>query len=103
MNEIISSILEAESRAETILLQSAENSKKIIADADVRSDEIKERAVSVFKMHRKSEIKKAELRAEKLYGEKLCDGEKAAEELVKEANLNLDAAAQFILSKVTDI
>ena len=100
MNEIIGSILEAEKQADEMIKLAEEKARKEVLDAGNRAEEIKKHAISVFKMHSKAALKKAEEEAEKLFNEKIDSGKEQAEKMVQKASDNFDAAAEIIVKEI---
>ena len=100
MEEVISSILAAEAKADEIVKNAADDAKNIMIYSENTADEIREKAVVDFKEHRKAAIMDAEKQAESLYEKRIAEGEKQAKELVKSVENKKSAAAATILSKI---
>ena len=100
MNEIIGSILEAEKKADEMIKLAEEKARTGILEAGNKAEEIKKHAISVFKMHSKAIVKKAEEEAEKLFNDKIQAGKERAEKLVREASGEFDAAAEIIVREI---
>lgn len=101
MNEIIASILDAEQKAEEIVKNSTETSKRIKQSADEEGERIKNGAVAVFKLHRVSAIKDAEKLASKEYNAIIDDGKNRAEEISKTTADKIDFYAERIVKDIT--
>ena len=100
MEEIITSILEAERRADDIVKNATDNAKNILIYAENNADEIREKAIVDFKAHRKDVLASAEKDAEALYYKKIAEGEGAAKELILSVEGKKTAAAEKILKKI---
>lgn len=100
MEEVITSILAAEQKADEIIKNAADDAKNILIYSENSADEIREKAVADFKVRRKAAIEKAEQNAEKQYLEKVEQGEKQAAELIRSVESKKNAAATSILSKI---
>lgn len=97
MKEIISSILEAESKANELLKSAADKAKSIILEADAESEKLKNDAVLSFKAHRKDVILNAEKDAESAYGNKLAEGKLDAAKLVDSVKGGIDEISDEIV------
>lgn len=82
MEEIITSILEAEKNADEIVKNAADSAKTILIYAENNADEIREKAVNDFKAHRKAVIAEAEKKAGEAYSLRIKQGEKDAANLI---------------------
>ena len=100
MEEIITSILEAERRADDVVKNAVDNAKNILIYAENNADEIREKAVADFKAHRKEVLSAAEKEADELYLKKIAEGNAAAEKLVASVKDKKSAAAEKLLNKI---
>ncbi len=100
MNEIISSILEAEKKADSLVSEAQANAKKSVLFADAEGEKIKENAIDSFKTARKEALLKAEKDGDELYGKIASDGEKQAEEITALAKNNLEKTADLIIKEI---
>ena len=100
MNEVIASILDAESRAEEIAKQSAEKAVGIRRAADEECEKIKNGAVAVFKIHRNSALLGAEKQAQAEYDEILERGKLESEKLYNAAADKFDEFADDVLKGI---
>lgn len=100
MNEVIASILEAEKKADEIIKNSLNKSKKIREDADIQGEKIKNGAVAVFKLRRASVIREAEKKADAVYEETVREGEKAAVAAAHAAEAGADALSEQIVKDI---
>lgn len=100
MEDTIKSILAAEKNADEIVKNAADDAKNILIYSENAADEIREKAVADFKDYRKQAIQSAEVEAEKLYLDRVSEGEKKAEELVKSVESKKSAVAEIILNKI---
>ena len=102
MNEIISSILEAEKKAEEIVKMSAEKAKAIKQSADEEGEKIKNGAIAVFKLHRTAEIKSAEKRAASEYDAIIESGKGEIERIMKRSADKIEKFAEETVKDITD-
>lgn len=100
MDEIISSILDAEKKAEEILKNSTETAKSIILEGEGKAEDIKSDAIATLRAQKKQIIIDAELEAEKRYQEIVLKGSKEADEIIESANSNVDKACDFIVKEI---
>lgn len=100
MVDAISSILEAEKKADQILKENNEQVKKIILDAEDVSEKIKERAIVSFKLHKKSRIKEAEKNAEEEYTKVIEEGNIKISNMIKSAEKKESSIIETIVYKV---
>ena len=100
MEEIISSILEAEKHADEIVKSASEQSKNIIINADSSAEKIKADAIVKFKAERKAALLSAEEKAQKEYDAKIAEGEKDAALLVAATEKKIDNIAEKILKEI---
>ena len=100
MNEVIASILDAEKKAEEIVKQSVEKSKRIRQTADEEGEKIKNGSVAVFKLHRASALKDAEKKAAAEY-DKITDAGKVDAENIAESSADkIEAIAKQIVKDI---
>lgn len=97
MNDVISSILEAEKKADEMIQKAQADAKALKISSDKKSEEIKETAINDFKSLRAVELDKAEKEALEKYQEIIKLGEKKADELVENAKVNLLKVADKIV------
>lgn len=101
MNEVIASILDAEKKAEEIVKNSTEKSKKIRQTADEDGEKIKNGAVAVFKLHRTSALKDAEKKAAAEYDKITESGKAEADKIVGLAADKIDSLAEQVVKGIT--
>ena len=97
MNDVISSILEAEKKADEMIQKAQADAKALKISSDKKSEEIKETAINDFKSLRAVELDKAEKEALEKYQQIIKLGEKKADELVENAKVNLLKVADKIV------
>ena len=102
MQEIIASILDAEGKAEEIIKNASEKSKEIKRTADDDGEKVKNGAVAVFKLHRASDLKNAEKKADAEYDKILAQGQAEAEKISESASDSIDRLADEIVKSITD-
>lgn len=102
MEEIISSILSAESKAEEIIKIAQEESKKLIFEAEREADTVITKAISDFKTYKKVKIKEAEALSEKVYDEKLLLGKKEAEKVIIDNSEKISSIADYIVKEILE-
>ena len=100
MEEIITSILEAEKLADEIVKNAADSAKNIMIYAENNADEIREKAVNDFKAHRKAVIIEAEKNAEKSYAARIEQGKAEAKKLADGVSDKISAVANTILNGI---
>ncbi|MBR5388331.1 MAG: hypothetical protein IK147_02540 [Clostridia bacterium] len=100
MNEVISSILQAEEKAENIVNLSAEKAKKIKLDGERAAETVRNTAVARAKVHKASEIAKAEEAADALYNAAIDKGTLDAEKTFEETKKKTDAIASEIVERI---
>ena len=100
MKEIISSILDAEARAEEIVKLAQEKSKALLLEAETKAEEIKEKALADFKERKKAIMKGAEVEAQKKYDERIAKGEKSVKELKEQSQDKIEVVVENILKDV---
>lgn len=101
MNEVIASILDAEKKADEIVKQSVEKSKKIRQSADEEGEKIKNGAVAVFKLHRASALKNSEKQAAAEYDKIMESGKNDADKIVALSAEKVDSFAEQIVKEIT--
>ena len=101
MQEVIASILDAESKADEIIKNAAEKSKEIKRTADDDGEKIKSGAIAVFKVHRAAELNSAEKKADEEYQSILAEGVAEAENIAAKASKSVDKLAVEIVNKIT--
>ena len=102
MQEIIASILDAEGKAEEIIKNASEKAKEIKRTADDDGEKIKNGAVAIFKLHRASDLKNAEKKADAEYDKILAQGQAEAEKISESASDSIDRLADEIVKSITD-
>lgn len=100
MNEVIASILDAEKKAEEIVKNSTEKSKKIRQTADEDGEKIKNGAVAVFKLHRTSALKDAEKKASAEYDKITESGKAEADKIVGLSADKIDSLAEQVVKGI---
>ena len=100
MKEVITSILEAESKAEEIVKTAQDKSKELLLKGETEADELKEKTIAFVKAKRKDVLKGAEVEANKNYNARISQGEKKAEELINTAQDKIDAVAENIVKEI---
>ena len=100
MNHIISSILEAEAKADEIVSLSTEKAKAIILQGDFDAEVIKNEAITSLKNKRKEILSLAEQDAESKYQVIINNGENDIKSKMGNAKLNVDKASDYILGEI---
>ncbi len=100
MNEVISSILEAEKKAEETIIKAQTEARALKISSDKSAEEIKEKAIEDFKLLRLKELEKAEDVACVEYDKIIKAGEEKANALVEEAKVNLVKVADKIVEGI---
>lgn len=100
INEVISSILEAEKKAEQIVKDSAVTSRAILEDAESQSRKIKAAANEEIKNERKDKLAKANKEAEDLYKKEIEKAKLSSSKKKEEASKNVDKAVEFIAGRI---
>lgn len=100
MQEIISSILEAEKRADEIIDDAVSKSKSIKKSANEKAEDIKFRAIYDFKKEREKALTEASVRAERAYSSLLDEGTARADKAVKDAEVRLMDAVNCIVEEI---
>ena len=100
MDEVISSILEAEKKADSLVVEAQDNAKKAVLAADTEGERIKANAVESFKIHRKAALADAEKRGETEYAKIIARGEKRAKEVEAAARDNIETAADAVVKEI---
>lgn len=102
MNEIISSILEAEKKADEIITSAGLQAKSLVIEAEKKADKIRNDAVSDFKIFRKESVDNADKKADKVYAEEIESGNKKAAEIGESVKGKIDAVSDEIAKKIID-
>jgi len=100
MIDVISSILEAEKKADEILKTANAESKAKILSADEQAEKIKADAIADFKTERKETLKKADAEAEKQYADRIEKGKAEAKAICDKALLKTDKTADSIVKEI---
>lgn len=100
MNEVISSIIDAESKADEIISLSIEKSKKIKAEGESQAENIKNSAIAHSKLHRASANKEAEERAENEYKEIISAGNEKAGQIISAARSKTESIATKVVEEL---
>lgn len=100
MNEVISSILEAEAKAAEIVAAGADSARACLLSGEEKAEAIREQAIVEFKAERKQKIAAAEEKAESLYDKKISEGKAAGEALKADCKGKLGAAAEKIVGRL---
>ncbi len=103
MIEIISSILEAEKKADEIVEAATKKAAEITLSGDSAADAIRENAVTSFKIKRKYGLIKAKEQSEKIYADKIEAGKKSAEDFYNSVYVREDEIAERLLRKILEI
>ena len=102
MVEIISSILEAEKKADGIIEIASEKAKKIKAEGDAQSEKIVSASIGVFKISRSKKLREAEKRAEAEYEKVLARENERTAEFAAAAQNRIEDAVSLIVKKVME-
>ena len=102
MNEIISSILEAEKKADEIITSAGLQAKSLVIEAEKKADKIRNDAVNDFKAFRKESIENADKKADKVYAEEIEGGNKKAAEIGESVKGKIDSVSDDIVKKIID-
>ena len=102
MEEIIQSNMDAEKSAEEMIRTARDQAKAILAQADDRSGEIRDRAKAEIKLRREQALALAERTAEREFAESMAEGEAQGAEIERLAEAKIEAAADLIVRRVTD-
>ena len=102
MEEIIQSIMDAEKSAEEMIRTARDQAKAILAQADDRSGEIRDRAKAEIKLRREQALALVERTAEREFAESMAEGEAQGAEIERLAEAKIEAAADLIVRRVTD-
>ncbi len=100
MNQLISSILDTEKKAEEIVKDAKTKAKELNLSSNAKAEEIKNKAVIDFKAYRVAELEKAEKTACEKYDEIIMAGNVKAEELIKQARGNSVKVADKIVEGI---
>ena len=100
MNEVISSIIETEKKADEMINQAQADARALKLSSDKTAEEIKFQAVQDFKALRATELEKADKMAEEKYNEIIKLGEERANTLICEAKENLIKVADKIVEGI---
>ena len=100
MIEVISSILEAERRAQEIIDAATVEAKKTRADGEAYADKIVSDAIALMNVKRKSAAVSANKDAETIFCEIVSDGDKASKEKVNAAYSKKERAEKFVIDKI---
>ncbi len=100
MQEVISSILQAEKKAEEILEKATQEAKAQRLSGDAEAEKIRAKAIDSFKAHRVSVLEKAESDAQAEYDKTVKQGKEQSAKRVGLARENLLKAADYLVDKV---
>lgn len=100
MQEVISSILQAEKKAEEIIEKATLDAKAQRLSGDAEAEKIRNQAIDSFKAHRVSVLQKAEQDAETAYNDAVKKGKDQSAQKVELAKSNLIKAADYLVDKV---
>ena len=100
MNHIISSILEAEAKADEIISKSTEKAKAIILQGENDAENIKSEAITSLKDKRNEIISFAEEDAENRYQAIVSKGEIDTKKKIEKAKTNIEKASEYVLSEI---
>lgn len=98
--EIIKAIREAEEKAELIKKQAAQQSKQIIADANVQAVSIIDEARNFADSESSKVLKAAEEEGQKLYDDIVNNAAKECKNILRNADEQMDKAASIILERM---
>ena len=98
MNEVISSILEAENKADEIVALSLEKAKKIKAEGEQVAENIKNSAIARAKLRRATTTKEANDNAEKEYQKTIEEGVLAAKEIYESSKVKIKEISEELLN-----
>ncbi|MBQ9513931.1 MAG: hypothetical protein IJR66_02985 [Clostridia bacterium] len=101
MDEVISSIIEAEKKADEMVKNSLDNAKKANISAEKEAEEIKDKAIASFKLHRKTVLADAEKTANEKYEARLSEGEKTAKNISNKAEEKIKELAIELVNEIT--
>lgn len=102
MNEIISSILEAEKKADEIITSAGLQSKSLIMEAEKKADRIRNDAVTEFKSFRKESVLLTDKKAEEVYAEEIEKGNKKAFEIKESIEGKTNSVSDEIVKRILD-
>ena len=100
MEEIISSVLQAEQRAEDIIKSAAEKAKVIREQGDKEAENIKNSAVAVAKLSRAKKLREAEKAASAEYDKIMGEQQEYISLLSAAARKNMQKAAELLAERV---
>lgn len=100
MEEIISSVLQAEQRAEDIIKSAAEKAKVIREQGDKEAENIKNSAVAVAKLSRAKKLREAEKAASAEYDKIMGEQQEHISLLSAAARKNMQKAAELLAERV---
>lgn len=103
MIEIISSILEAEKKADEIVDSANKESQKIRSDGDTLADKKIAEATSLARIKRKNKLDEAGKMADSTYNEIVKKTTVDADKMINDAHANLKQAEQYILDRVFNL
>jgi|GEM_PF-6540313 len=102
IEETISSIIDAEKRADRIAKDAFQKGKKIYMDAETESDRIRQEVILEVRDTLRNEISSAEADANELYDKLLADGKKAADKLTAASAGKIDSAADYVVKAIKE-
>lgn len=98
--EIIKVIKEAEEKAETIKKEAVQQAKQIITDANAEQSQIVDKAREDAEFKSAQVLKVAEDQGQILYDGIISDAAKECENIINNAEKNMDKAASIILERI---
>ena len=99
-NIVIDSILDAEKKADQIIAKAKETSLKIVSDAEVEAEKIRNTAIENCKKLITVNLKLSEEENIKKYISSLEIYKEKAEEIVSLANKDIDKAVEYLIKRV---
>ena len=100
IEKVIASILEAEKKAEEIIINGNSEYKKIIFEAESISEKTKKEVIDGLRIFQKTELEKAEKQAGIEYEKTLAEGRNESETLKEKSKTKKDSAVELIVGKV---
>ena len=100
MNQIISSILEAENKAEKIVLEANEKAKNIILKGESDTEKFVDNAISSVRSEKNKIITDAEILADKNFNEQIEKNQNSINEIINNSRKNIEKASDKIVSEI---
>ena len=99
-NLIIDSILQSEKTADQIILNAKENALKILSDAEIKAEQIKQKSLEDYKQKIANDLKISEEEALKNYNLRLDEYRQQAEKMISSANENVEKVVEYLVKRV---